>query len=87
VGALGVAVAAGDQPTAGSHRGPRAGRTRQVHHRPDPSAFALLGSMPDALVIVNAEGKIVGSNAHTEKLFGYSDRELQGESMASGVCI
>jgi PAS domain S-box-containing protein len=42
----------------------------------------LLGSMPDALVIVNAEGKIVGSNAHTGKLFGYSDRELQGESMA-----
>jgi PAS domain S-box-containing protein len=42
----------------------------------------LLGSMPDALVIVNAEGKIVGSNAHTGKLFGYNDRELQGESMA-----
>jgi PAS domain S-box-containing protein len=42
----------------------------------------LLGSLPDALVIVNAEGKIVGSNAHAGKLFGYSDRELQGESMA-----
>lgn len=42
----------------------------------------LLGSMPDALVIVNAEGKIAGTNAHTGKLFGYSDRELQGESMA-----
>jgi PAS domain S-box-containing protein len=42
----------------------------------------LLGSMPDALVLVNAEGKIVGSNVHTGKLFGYSDRELQGESMA-----
>jgi PAS domain S-box-containing protein len=42
----------------------------------------LLGSMPDALVIVNAEGKIVGSNTHTEKLFGYSSLELQGESMA-----
>src|ERR1035438_7607645 len=42
----------------------------------------LLGSMPDALIIVNAEGKIAGTNAHTGKLFGYSDRELQGESMA-----
>jgi PAS domain S-box-containing protein len=42
----------------------------------------LLSSMPDALIIVNAEGKIVGSNAQTGKLFGYSDRELQGGSMA-----
>ena len=42
----------------------------------------LLGSMPDALVIIDAEGRIIGSNAHTEKLFGYSDRELQGERMA-----
>ncbi len=42
----------------------------------------LLGSMPDALVIVNAEGKIVGSNAQAGKLFGYSDRELQGEGIA-----
>ena len=41
-----------------------------------------LGSMPDALVIVNPEGKIVGSNPHTSKLFGYGERELQGESMA-----
>jgi len=41
-----------------------------------------LGSMPDALVIVNAEGKILGSNAHTAKLFGYADWELQGENMA-----
>jgi PAS domain S-box-containing protein len=41
-----------------------------------------LGSMPDALVIVNAEGKIVGTNAHTAKLFGYREKELQGENMA-----
>jgi PAS domain S-box-containing protein len=42
----------------------------------------LLGSMPDALVIVNAEGKILSSNAQTSKLFGYTERELQGESIA-----
>jgi PAS domain S-box-containing protein len=42
----------------------------------------LLGSMPDAMVIVNAEGKIVSCNAHTAKLFGYTERELEGESMA-----
>jgi PAS domain S-box-containing protein len=42
----------------------------------------LLGSMPDALIIVNPDGKIVGSNARAEKLFGYSNRELHGESMA-----
>ena len=42
----------------------------------------LLGSMPDAMVIVNAEGKIISSNAQTGKLFGYTERELQGESMA-----
>jgi PAS domain S-box-containing protein len=42
----------------------------------------LLGSMPDALVIVNAEGKILSSNAQAGKLFGYTEKELQGESMA-----
>jgi PAS domain S-box-containing protein len=42
----------------------------------------LLGSMPDALVIVNAEGKIVSSNAQTARLFGYTERELRGENMA-----
>jgi len=42
----------------------------------------LLGSMPDAIVIVNAEGKIVGNNVHAEKLFGYSSQELHGQSMA-----
>jgi PAS domain S-box-containing protein len=42
----------------------------------------LLGSMPDALVIVNPEGKIVSSNSRAAKLFGYTERELQGQSMA-----
>ena len=42
----------------------------------------LLGSLPDAIVIVNAEGKIVSSNERTENLFGYTIKELQGQSLA-----
>jgi PAS domain S-box-containing protein len=57
-------------------------RAMHEHAKAEEKLDRLLGSMPDALVIINAEGKIIGSNAHTEKLFGYSDRELQGERMA-----
>jgi PAS domain S-box-containing protein len=42
----------------------------------------MLGSMPDALVLVNADDKIISSNAHTARLFGYAEGELQGQSMA-----
>jgi PAS domain S-box-containing protein len=38
--------------------------------------------MPDALVLVNADDKIISSNAHTARLFGYTEGELQGQSMA-----
>jgi len=46
-----------------------------VHRRrkADEKLDRLLGSMPDGLFIVNAEGKIVSSNAQAEKLFGYSE--------------
>jgi PAS domain S-box-containing protein len=57
-------------------------RAMQERAKAEEKLNRLLGSMPDALVIINAEGKIIVSNAHTEKLFGYSDRELQGERMA-----
>jgi PAS domain S-box-containing protein len=38
-------------------------------------------SSPSAIVMVNEEGRIVLSNAQTERLFGYSREELLGQSV------
>jgi PAS domain S-box-containing protein len=62
--------------------GLRALRAMHSHGKAQEKLDRFLGSMPDALVIVNGEGKIISSNAHTAKLFGYTEKELQGESMA-----
>src|SRR3954470_13553125 len=38
-------------------------------------------SAPNAMILVDEEGRIVLANAHTEKLFGYAAPELLGSSI------
>ena len=42
---------------------------------------AIVESSPNAIILVNKEGKIVYSNSQTENLFGYESSELIGKSV------
>ncbi len=51
---------------------------------PEPDRFAhsaLLDALPDGIVIVDAEGRIVDFNARAQGMFGYTRDEVVGKSV------
>ena len=54
-------------------------RTEQALMQSRAEFQALLESAPDAIVSVDADGRIVLVNSQTEKMFGYSREELLGQ--------
>ncbi|GIX24011.1 MAG: hypothetical protein KatS3mg122_1242 [Caldimonas sp.] len=53
----------------------------ELRRRADRKFKDLLESAPDAMVIVDAHGRIVLINSQTERLFGWSRTELLGQSI------
>ena len=59
--------------------------TTQPLRAEESDAFfrTLLDSAPDAMIIVDDDGKIVVVNGQTERMFGYDRQEILDQSIAS----
>ena len=47
----------------------------------DERLAAVLDASPDAMVVVDADGRLVRVNPQAEELFGYAPGELDGEKL------
>ncbi len=56
-------------------------QVRRQRRQAEQQVQTLIESMPDGVLVVNAEGNIVVANAQTEALFGYRREELLGKSV------
>jgi PAS domain S-box-containing protein len=65
----------------GRHLAIAAIRDVTIRRRTDGKFRALLEAAPDAMVIVNADGRISLVNSQTERLFGYARAELVGHAI------
>ena len=54
---------------------------QEIGSWPKRKTRSLLESLPDAIVVVKKDGKIVFVNSQAQGLFGYTDQELQGRAV------
>ena len=58
--------------------------SKDLHENHEPTRFAhssLIDAMPDAIVIISSDGKIVDANVRTVGMFGYTRDELLGKQI------